>query len=53
MHQNDENENKQLNETKIIELKVYYDDDYEHEIYFNEFVWYVFDIKNNQFSINN
>ena len=53
MHQNDENENKRSNETKIIEFEVYHNNDYEHEIHLNEFTWYAFNIENDQFLINN
>ena len=37
MYQNDEDENERSNETEIIEFEIYYDDDYKHEIYFDEF----------------
>ena len=53
MYQNNKNENDQSNETEIIDFEVYYNDDYEHEIHFNEFVWYAFNIENDQFFASN
>ena len=53
MYQSDKDENDRSNEAEIIEFKVYYNDDYEHEIYFDEFVWYAFNIENDQFFANN
>ena len=34
---NDQNENDRQNKTKIIKFKIYYNDNYEHEIHFDEF----------------
>ena len=36
MYQRNKNENERSNETEIIEFEIYHDDDYEHEIHFDE-----------------